>query len=54
MFFSNALLFFLIKFFILCRYKTSSANSCFNESISLQIFIGFLDSNNTYMNGFRQ
>ena len=49
MFFCYTLLFFLIKFFVLCRYKTSSTNRGFYETVPLQIFIGFLNSNDAYM-----
>ena len=47
MFFSQSLLFFLIKVFVLCRHKTASTNCCFYKPVPLQIFIRLLDGNDT-------
>ena len=44
-----SLLFFLIKISVSCGYEAAASDSCFDESVSLQILISLLDSDNADM-----
>ena len=50
----DALLLFLIEFFVLCRHEASPSHSGLDEAVPLEVFIGFLDGDDADVDGLRQ